>query len=60
MYTQCPLCDTQYRISAAELKAALGKVRCAHCQSVFNALSHLTDTPPEIPHPHGKCYRACG
>lgn len=49
MYTQCPLCDTQYRISAAELKAALGKVRCAHCQSVFNALSHLTDTPPEIP-----------
>lgn len=49
MYTQCPLCDTQYRISAAELKAALGKVRCAHCDSVFNALSHLTDTPPEIP-----------
>ena len=49
MYTQCPLCDTQYRISAAELKAALGKVRCAQCQSVFNALSHLTDTPPEIP-----------
>ena len=49
MYTQCPLCDTQYRISAAELKAALGKVRCAHCQNVFNALSQLTDTPPEIP-----------
>lgn len=49
MYTQCPLCDTQYQISAAELKVALGKVRCAQCQSVFNALSHLTDTLPEIP-----------
>lgn len=49
MYTQCPLCDTQYHISAAELKAALGKVRCAHCDSVFNALSHLSDTLPEIP-----------
>lgn len=47
MYTQCPLCDTQYRISAAELKAALGKVRCAHCDSVFNALSRLSDSPPE-------------
>lgn len=49
MYTQCPLCDTQYHISAAELKAALGKVRCAHCDSVFNALSHLSDALPEIP-----------
>lgn len=49
MYTQCPLCDTQYRISAVDLKAALGKVRCAHCHSVFNTLSQLTDMPPEIP-----------
>lgn len=47
MYTQCPLCDTQYHVSAAELKAALGKVRCAQCDSVFNALSHLSDSPPE-------------
>ncbi|MDP1708594.1 MAG: zinc-ribbon and DUF3426 domain-containing protein [Gammaproteobacteria bacterium] len=47
MYTQCPLCNTQYLIIAAELKAALGKVRCAHCDSAFNALSRLSDTPLE-------------
>lgn len=48
MYTQCPECLTVYKLSGAELAAARGNVRCAHCNAVFDALSTLSEQlPPE-------------
>jgi predicted Zn finger-like uncharacterized protein len=41
MYTQCPYCQTLFRINAEQLKAASGKAHCCHCDRVFNALENL-------------------
>lgn len=49
MYTQCLHCDTLFRVSAADLRAGQGKVRCGACNTVFNALYNLNDEPPAIP-----------
>jgi len=49
MYTQCPHCQTCFRISEAHLKAARGKVRCGSCQEVFDASGHLYTKLPAIP-----------
>lgn len=49
MYTQCPHCATLFRVSAADLRAGQGKVRCGACNMVFNALGSLNDAPPAIP-----------
>lgn len=49
MYTQCLHCDTLFRVSAADLCAGQGKVRCGACNTVFNALYNLNDEPPAIP-----------
>ncbi|MEO5702454.1 MAG: DUF3426 domain-containing protein [Gammaproteobacteria bacterium] len=49
MYTQCPNCNTTFRISIPQLKAAQGKVRCGHCESVFNGLLNLSEELQEIP-----------
>lgn len=49
MYTQCPHCDTLFRISISQLKTAHGKVRCGHCNSIFNALLNLSEQIREIP-----------
>jgi len=46
MYTQCPNCNTVFRISAQQLKAAGGRVRCGHCSHVFNALEKLLERLP--------------
>lgn len=47
MYTQCPHCQTCFRIAEAHLQAAGGKVRCGSCQEVFDATGHLyTKLPP--------------
>lgn len=44
MYTQCPHCQTCFRISEAHLKVADGKVRCGSCQEVFDATECLFKT----------------
>lgn len=41
MYTQCPECQTVFRITRKQLDAAQGKVRCGHCQRIFIATEHL-------------------
>ncbi len=41
MYTQCPECHTVFRVKAEQLEIAHGKVRCSHCNTVFNALETL-------------------
>jgi predicted Zn finger-like uncharacterized protein len=46
MYTQCPDCQTRFRVTAGALRAAHGTVRCGRCGSAFDALVSLTDTPP--------------
>ena len=49
MYTQCPDCSTSFRVTAAVLKQAAGKVRCGGCGSAFNALEYLSESMPERP-----------
>lgn len=43
MYTQCPECDTIFRVNAAVLRAAQGQVRCGVCDATFDAIRFLTD-----------------
>ena len=45
MYTRCPQCQTVFRITAAQLKARDGMVRCGRCQHVFGADQHLMPKP---------------
>lgn len=35
--TRCPLCDTRFKISEAQLTAHQGMVRCGNCQQAFDA-----------------------
>lgn len=48
MKTQCPHCETVFRVQEAHLSAADGMVRCSQCQQVFDARNHLLDedNPP--------------
>ncbi len=41
MHTCCPNCRTRFRISAAHLSVAQGRVRCGECRAVFDAREHL-------------------
>lgn len=43
MYTRCPHCSTFYTITAEQLGAADGRVRCGSCLSIFDGLEHLTE-----------------
>ncbi|GEM_PF-1831142 len=51
MYTQCPACQTRFRITPEQLQAAGGKVRCGECRQVFYAPDFFTNTPAAEP-PH--------
>ena len=39
--TQCPACQTRFKVSDAQLAAANGLVRCGRCAHVFNARDHF-------------------
>lgn len=46
MRTRCPVCSTVFRVTSEQLRLKAGKVRCGHCQAVFNAFEEfLPDTP---------------
>ncbi|MDO8313803.1 MAG: DUF3426 domain-containing protein [Rugosibacter sp.] len=47
MLTQCPACDTTFRVTAEQIKAKGGRVRCGQCQHAFNALDTLIDALPD-------------
>ncbi|MBV2134851.1 DUF3426 domain-containing protein [Pseudomonas sp. MAP12] len=53
--TQCPHCQTRFRVTRAQLGMARGAVRCGACLQVFNAAEQLATTPlaqaaePEAP-----------
>ncbi|MCF7537461.1 DUF3426 domain-containing protein [Pseudomonas petrae] len=53
--TQCPHCQTSFRVSHAQLSVARGMVRCGSCLQVFNAAKQLLEqrggTTPETPSP---------
>ena len=38
MQTQCPHCDTRFRITESQVNIADGFVRCSVCKEVFNAI----------------------
>lgn len=42
MQTQCPNCETRFRITESQVKIAEGFVRCGICQEVFNAYEVTT------------------
>jgi len=46
MYSQCPDCQTRFRVTAEALRTARGTVRCGRCGSAFDALERLSDTIP--------------
>ena len=53
--TQCPHCQTSFRVSHAQLSVARGVVRCGSCLQVFNAAKQLLEQagkdviPPAAP-----------
>ena len=49
MYTQCPRCETIFRVSAEILRAAGGQVRCGRCGAAFGALARLEERPDDFP-----------
>lgn len=38
MQTQCPHCDTRFRVTESQVNTADGFVRCSVCKEVFNAI----------------------
>ncbi len=51
MITHCKECDTYFRVSIEQLKAANGQVKCGCCMTVFNAIESLLEST-EIPTHH--------
>ncbi|MBV4489709.1 DUF3426 domain-containing protein [Pseudomonas oryzicola] len=56
--TQCPHCQTSFRVTHHQLSVARGVVRCGHCLQVFNAARQLleqnrtsTGSGPVVPAP---------
>ncbi|MCP5326905.1 MAG: DUF3426 domain-containing protein [Oceanospirillaceae bacterium] len=43
--TQCPKCETSFRVSDAQLKVARGAVRCGSCLHVFRASDYFLEEP---------------
>ncbi|HEY4072733.1 MAG TPA: DUF3426 domain-containing protein [Herbaspirillum sp.] len=39
--TQCPFCQTTFRVAGDQLKLRGGLVRCGHCNEVFDGNAHL-------------------
>ncbi|WP_260292144.1 DUF3426 domain-containing protein [Sedimenticola hydrogenitrophicus] len=58
MYTQCPHCQTLFRISSEQLKAAAGKAHCCRCDRVFSALDNLREPPPATDWPESRLIEA--
>jgi predicted Zn finger-like uncharacterized protein len=47
MYTLCPQCESVHSLDARQLATAAGKVRCARCDTAFQALDALYDEYPD-------------
>lgn len=42
LITECPGCQTRFRVAETQLQRAGGKVRCGACLTVFHGVDHLT------------------
>jgi len=49
MLTQCPNCQTTFRVTTEILRVADGQVRCGRCQAQFDALERLIDENEPAP-----------
>jgi predicted Zn finger-like uncharacterized protein len=49
MFTVCFKCNLRLTVTATDLRAAQGYVRCGRCHNVFNALAALADDPAALP-----------
>ena len=49
MFTQCPHCHAIFRVGAATLSEAGGRVQCGACEQTFNAVDALRDELPGPP-----------
>lgn len=49
--TQCPHCQTRFRVNHAQLSVARGVVRCGSCLQVFNAARQLLEQRAHAPAP---------
>ena len=47
--TQCPHCQTTFRVVHDQLKLRAGLVRCGHCKEIFNGIEHLLPPPDVAP-----------
>ncbi len=47
--TQCPKCQTSFRVTDDQLKIANGAVRCGSCLHIFNAPEHWLGNPTNSP-----------
>lgn len=41
--TRCPHCQTQFRVTMAQLELREGKVRCGSCRAIFNGIEQVFD-----------------
>ena len=48
MLTQCPNCDTAFRVTSEILRVAGGQVRCGRCETQFDALERLIEEEEEL------------
>jgi len=46
LFTQCPKCETTYRVSSDDLSDAHGEVECGNCSQRFDALARLSESLP--------------
>jgi predicted Zn finger-like uncharacterized protein len=50
-FTRCPGCSTIFRVTAQQLGMRAGRVRCGHCQTVFNGVAELVSLAPRHQEP---------
>jgi predicted Zn finger-like uncharacterized protein len=48
MATQCPSCDTTFRVTPQQLQAQHGMVRCGRCATVFDGFKALATLPEAV------------
>ena len=60
LITRCPLCQTAFRVTAAQLGAAGGLVRCGACDHVFEAQRQQVSAEPGLNLPPGLVTPATG
>lgn len=49
MLTECPNCQTVFRVTSTILRAAHGQVRCGRCNTQFDAIENLLEGEDTVP-----------